>query len=72
MNHDKAFSLVAEICPQEIGRLWNTTDRTGCDTSWAVADQYADDEEMEARAALEMLASGVVPSDWEAAGSVVR
>lgn len=67
MNADKAFSLVVEICPQQAGRLWNTTQHTGCDTTNAVADQYSDDEEYDARAALSLLAHGQTPSDWEPA-----
>jgi hypothetical protein len=67
MSHEKAFALVAEICPQQAGMLWNTTNHSGCDTAWAVADQFGDDmvEENDARAALRILAAGEIPSDWE-------
>lgn len=67
MTHEKAFALVAEICPTQAGRLWNTTDHAGCDTANAVADQYGDDELHAARADLELLSSGTDPVGWEVA-----
>lgn len=69
MSHEKAFALVSEICPPEVwGLLWNTTDHTGCDTAWAVADQYGDDlvEIDDARRDLALLAQGIKPTEWEA------
>ena len=68
MTHEKAFALVSEICPQHAGLLWNTTNHIGCDTAWAVADQFGGDmiEENDARAALEIIAAGEIPSEWEA------
>lgn len=67
MTHERAFALVCEICPNQAGMLWDTTDHTACGTAWAVADQYGDPEEYDARAALRLLASGRMPSGWEPA-----
>lgn len=67
MLHDTAFKLVAQHAPSEAGRRWNTTHRTGCDTAWAVADQYGDDEVDDAIADLHNLASGNIPDGWEPA-----
>lgn len=67
MTHERAFELVAKHCPGEAGRLWNTTNRTGCDTAHAVADQYGEHEISEAVRDLELLAGGEIPRDWEPA-----
>jgi hypothetical protein len=71
MTRDKALALVMDICPQHLGLLWNTTDHDGCDTSWAISDQYGDDtvEIDDARRDLGMLASGIKPTEWEAHNS---
>ena len=67
MTHEHAFALVSEICPSQAGMLWDTTYHTGCDTAWAVADQYGDDpqEIAAARDALATLAQGIIPGDWQ-------
>lgn len=65
MTHEHAYALVSEICPEQSGLLWNTTFHHGCDTSWAVADQYDDDEVEQARQALQKLAAGEIPDEWE-------
>ena len=67
MSHEQAFSLVKSICPRQAGWLWNTTQHAGCDTANAVADQYGDDEEAQARRDLRILASGRIPYGWESA-----
>jgi len=68
MTHETAYALVCDLCPAEAGRLWLTTDHpTGCDTAWAVADQYGTDESDAARAALTQLAAGQTPDGWEPA-----
>src|SRR5690606_24989005 len=36
-----------------------------CDTAWAVADRYDDGEVEQARQALQKLAAGEIPDEWE-------
>lgn len=67
MDHETAFALVAEHAPGQAGRLWNTTNHTGCDTANAVADQYDASEVDQAIADLKTLADGETPEGWEAA-----
>lgn len=68
MTHASAFALVSKIAPDHVGILWNTTLHEGCDTAWAVADQYTDDEIKDARLALAELAAGSIPNGWEKSG----
>lgn len=65
MYHGTAFALVAQYAPDKAGELWNTTNFRGCDTAWAVADQYREDETDQAIAALKWLADGIIPYGWE-------
>lgn len=65
MTHTKALELVTQYAPQQAGTLWNTTERSGCDLAWAIADQYADDEAEHAVSDLQTIAEGRIPADWE-------
>lgn len=67
MTHEEAFRLVEKHALVQAGLRWNTTHRTGCDTAWAVADQYGEDEIAAAIFDLQTLANGTVPRDWEPA-----
>ena len=65
MNHSTAFRLCMEECQNHIGLLWNAGGRIGCDTAWAVAEQYEEWEVNKARKALRQIAKGNVPTHWE-------
>lgn len=63
MTHEQAYAL----CDGNnyFGQLWNTTCRTGCDLAWAIADQYDEEETVQAKAAIATVQAGYIPFEWE-------